>query len=242
MCIAILNKGKIVSKSNFENSLESNPDGFGMAWIENNQIHTFKSLSTKSEELYQVYKDAFLRTDKAMFLHFRITTSGGSNLFNTHPFYINNNLVFMHNGIIPKLGTSTLSDTQEFNNNYLKKIGGRQIFNNDAIRELIAERIGHSKLVFLKSDGSHTIINPHLGIFEKDGNWYSNNSFETCRYSFDYDKWANYKPKAKVKTGSTLYQKCNSCLQIANNVEWDNVVQSNICLDCKQFYQGRIDY
>lgn len=240
MCIAILNKGNKVSEANFQNSLESNPDGFGMAWIENNAIHTFKSLSVDFKSLYDHYSRAFDNTDKAMFLHFRITTSGGSNLFNTHPFHINENLVFMHNGIIPNLGTNTVSDTQEFNNNYLKKIGARQIFNNEAVRGLISERIGHSKLVFLKSNGEYSIINPELGIFEKDGNWYSNSSFEACTYSnLGYTGWKNYTPRNK---SPKLYQKCSSCLQLSNSVEWDNVVQSEICADCKDFYSGRLDY
>lgn len=239
MCIAILNrKENPVLKAHFKNSLFNNSDGFGMAWIEGEEIKTFKSLSTDSNRLYKKYLKVFEATENPMLLHFRISTSGGINLDNTHPFHVSKNLVFMHNGIISGLGNALENDTRHFNRLFLQNIRERDILGNNAIQNLISHRIGHSKLVFLNSQGKTAIINPNLGIEETDGNWYSNGTYS---YGCEWQK-----PKAKSKNlywwndeeeDQTVFTNC-SCCDNYKRCEFDGLFKTYLCKDCQEWIEA----
>lgn len=186
MCIAILNTKKLISESEFMNCWDNNPDGFGMAWIEKSEIRIFKEL-INDLLAYDRYKEIRKSNNKPILLHFRIATHGMIDLANCHPFRIDNNTVFAHNGIIDIHTTKTESDTIAFNNQLLKKLPIDFIFDKTFMK-LIEMAIGNSKLVFLHASGKFRIANNNLGLWKSE-NWYSNESFKQSKYIYtDYTK------------------------------------------------------
>jgi len=194
MCIAILNTKKAgrLPKSHIKNSWDNNEMGSGLLWTNNGKLHVFKTY------VYDEYIDKYnqLRDDKdvgSIVLHFRIATSGYKGEHNLHPFLVNDNLGFVHNGVIKGLGNKEFSDTYEFND-MLKKFK-HDFTTCDMSKYFISEYIGYSKLVFLTADDKHTIINEELGKWV-DGNWYSNDSYK--QYN-DYSYYGNTKVSKSKK-------------------------------------------
>jgi len=195
MCIAILNTKKAgrLPKSHIKNSWDNNEMGSGLLWTKNNKLNVFKTY------VYEDYIDKYneLRDDKdvgSIVLHFRIATSGYKGEHNLHPFLVNDNLGFVHNGVIKGLGNKEFSDTYEFND-MLKKFK-HDFTSCDMSKYFISEYIGYSKLVFLNADDKHTIINEELGKWV-DGNWYSNDSYK--QYN-DYSYYGNTKVSKSAKS------------------------------------------
>ena len=229
MCIIILNKAEKVSKYNFQNSLESNPDGFGLAYATKyGGIKIVKSMSINSKNLYSKYSRAFEDRSRVgdIVLHFRISTCGGINLENTHPFHLNKDLIFCHNGIIQNYGTKKENDTRHFGRDILSHISENELFFNSAIQKLVENRIGHSKLVFLNSAGESKIYGEKLGLWETDGNWYSNLSYQ----NYGYDD---------LHIGKTYHQ-CDECYLPAKNLTYLSEINSLVCNDCKEWYLEKI--
>ena len=195
MCIAILNtkKGGRLPKSQVQNSWDNNDMGSGLLWNKDGKLNVFKSYD------YDEYLDKYneLRDDKSIgniILHFRIATSGYNGEHNLHPFLVNDDLGFVHNGVIKGLGNKTFSDTYEFND-MLKKYK-HNFLTCDMSKFFISEYIGYSKLIFLDSKDKYTIINEELGKWSS-GNWYSNDSYK--QYN-DYKYYGNAKVYNKTKT------------------------------------------
>jgi hypothetical protein len=184
MCIAILNtKGKL-SKETIKNSFDNNEMGAGLLWNANGKLNSFKTY--KFNALLQKYNELRNNTKTGkIVLHFRIATSGINGKENLHPFNVNDNLGFVHNGVISGLGNTKHSDTYQFNE-ILK--GFKHDFINCKTSNLfIANYIGSgSKLVFLDNNGNHTLINESKGHWDKAKlNWFSNDSYKAYN---DY-KW-----------------------------------------------------
>lgn len=183
MCIAILNtkQAGTLSNTTIYNSWENNDMGAGLLWNKKGKLHEFKTYD------YDEFLDKYIkiRKDKAVeniVLHFRIATSGVEGKHNLHPFMTNNDLGFVHNGVISGLGNKEFSDTFEFNE-MLKKFN-HDFVNCDMTKKFIEEYISYSKLIFLDSDGVFNIFNEHLGSWA-EGNWYSNDSYKAV-YSYSY--------------------------------------------------------
>jgi predicted glutamine amidotransferase len=176
MCIAILNTKKAgrLPKKQIQNSWDNNDMGAGLLWNKGNKLSVFKSYDY--DDYLEKYNE--LRDDKSIgniVLHFRIATSGYNGEHNLHPFLTNDNLGFVHNGVIKGLGNKSFSDTYEFND-MLKKFS-HNFLNCDMTKYFISEYIGYSKLVFLDNKDKYTIINEELGKWSS-GNWYSNDSYK----------------------------------------------------------------
>lgn len=186
MCLLInqKKKAKTLKPGLLKRSYDNNNDGAGFAYANNNK------LVVKKYRDFETFNDAYQRLHRkhkatsAFLLHFRIGTHGSSNgTTNVHPFFVNENLVFAHNGVISNVrDDKKLSDTQVFNNDVLKHIKGTWI-QDDAILYLIGQSIGHSKLVFLDNNGDFKIVNKHLGHWVGK-TWFSNKSYE--ENTFDY--------------------------------------------------------
>lgn len=157
------------------NMWHNNSDGAGFMYAENNKLFVQKGYMTFEEFLaaYEPHKD------RSMVLHFRIRTHGLTDATMTHPFVVDKDLAFAHNGIISGLGDQTHSDTWYFNEDIIKKLRARysNFLSDDVICNLISSRIGASKLVFMDNTGKITIINENLGEKSSDGIWFSNGSW-----------------------------------------------------------------
>ena len=189
MCIAILNTTGTIDKETFFTCWQNNPHGGGLAWNESGRLQIAKEMKEPAE-LFKIYKGIRERLPSAnILLHFRIATHGRINETNCHPFLVNKNLAFIHNGMIDGDGLKTsadFSDTYLFNQLFLQQLP-KNFTNNEAILNLIASYIGYSKLIFLDSQDQWTIVNEQLGTWDGD-NWYSNESYlpvkSKSRYSY----------------------------------------------------------
>ena len=183
MCIAIVKMPgeNDISKQVLENCAENNPDGCGFAYI-NTDYHGVSRLKTWKgmdfNDFYHQYNRAKNISPESPFLiHFRIKTHGDIDTDNCHPFNIDNDKVFIHNGIITGVGTDVhKSDTQLFNEKILKGLPD-DWFYNESIKTLIEDFIGFSKLAVLTIDGDVDIFNEEKGTWI-GGNWFSNTSYK----------------------------------------------------------------
>lgn len=197
MCIAILNtkKGGSLPKKYIKNSWDNNDMGAGLLWTENGVLHTFKTYEYK-KFVSQYYKIRKNKSVGNIVLHFRIATSGYAGEHNLHPFLVNDDLGFVHNGVIFGLGNQKYSDTYEFNE-MLKKFS-HDFLSCQATNYLISKYIEGSKLVFLNSNDEYTIINEKRGHWSS-GNWYSNDSYKQAN---DYRWYGNTKVSKSKNTSS----------------------------------------
>lgn len=175
MCIIIYTPDGNIPKKHLHASLENNPDGWGVMYPQDGKVQIVQGM-VKSEFFYH-WK--WLRSIKApKVFHARICTHGNKDMENCHPFMVpgHGELAVAHNGVIFKQAytNSTKSDTRHFVENILSKLPAG-FMENEAMQDLLADYIGHSKLVFMSGDGSAKIVNADMGKW-LNGLWYSNNT------------------------------------------------------------------
>ena len=245
MCIIILNKQGLVPKTILQNCYINNPDGMGIMYAHKGKIEVFKEL--KNFELFYEYYFNIRKIFRGNIgLHFRIKTHGKINESNIHPFYVNRDLAFMHNGIIDiDTGKTDLSDTQLFNERILKGLP-KNFTRNRAIMQLISESIGYSKLLFLDSSDNYSIINESDGTW-KDENWFSNHSYLNESYHWldtysECDLCGNALiSDFEIEEGfcteclSKYEQTCKNCNQF---ISTDDEIQKGYCTDCQNIFAG----
>jgi len=187
MCIAIYKPaGKHVSKKTLKQCWRENPDGGGFMYANKGVIQITKEISSFKAWYAKYRKAVEMHPDKNFVIHFRIATSGKVDLRNCHPFRVNDNLAFCHNGIInikmPE--KSKISDTLTFRNKILRMLPEKW-YKYEAILKLIKGFIVSSKLVFLKSTGEVFIINEEKGVWDKEI-WYSNTGYKRTNFHWNY--------------------------------------------------------
>lgn len=197
MCIAIMKSaGFLVKDEILENCFENNPHGAGFtSFIPGEGLKTFKGFF-KFEDFMEVYKD--YKVFKSI-IHFRWATVGEQNYANCHPFTIEDKFSVVHNGTIKINPDYGMSDSATFVKRYIKPIVeyDYDAFNKPDIMKcmsVFAEDV--NKLIILRDDGSHWIINESAGqwIKGKEGVWFSNTGFVSSRthYSSSYNYGKSY--------------------------------------------------
>jgi predicted glutamine amidotransferase len=185
MCIAIFNKSVLLSYDTIKNSFENNNDGAGLLWIENGALQVFKE-ATSLKRFWKKYKAIRESNALPMLLHFRIGTHGNFADYNLHPFLVNSQIGFVHNGVIRITETDArYSDTNHFNRLVLQTMKTPARIFKDGTNE--AALVSHfcstnSKLIFLNASGAFRIFNEAAGHWDKSGNWFSNNTYKACAY------------------------------------------------------------
>ena len=219
MCIAILNtKGTTLKKQILSNCWENNGDGAGILYInDDNQMETFKTLDS-FDDFYSNYifiKQTYGKR-KNMLLHFRISTHGTINEENCHPFIVDENVGFIHNGMISEVPDSVqYSDTNMLNRTLLQKLspGFEQ---DDDVLEFLASMIGiGNKLVFLNSDNEWSIVNEEAGHWNL-GCWFSNDSYKQV------NSWYDFGGVRKQKKGKAGFTPAYSHRDFYYDDAWDN--------------------
>jgi uncharacterized CHY-type Zn-finger protein len=138
--------------------------------------------------------------DGDLFIHFRITTHGGTTDGNTHPFPISNsdkvlkslslscNHVMMHNGVLPITpDNKNISDTM-----MLSKLIARGGFekNTPQLMDLLEELIGSNKIAMMTSDDVYLIGDWKTvdGVYYSNTHWQYKNTIATqwdyCGYGY----------------------------------------------------------
>jgi len=248
MCIiAVQTKGNFISKKTLRNCWDNNGDGAGIMYVDNGKIVVKKELYNFDK--FMQYKRDADKVGGNIVLHFRISTSAGINLANIHPFKVNSEVHFCHNGIldIEVPFDSQINDTQIFNNNILRNLPKGFQYNH-AIMQLIELSIGdRNKFVMLDVLGNYFIINENAGKWD-NGNWFSNTSYS---YSYSNTITSNYYAKGKYTKYSndfwedTEWQyptqkttKCECCYEQhpTESITFDKYWNTYLCSECSKVY------
>ena len=242
MCVVIAKpKGVQIRKKYLRSCYVSNPDGAGFMYVKDRTIVICKGYFS-FETFWEDYSEAEIRNTKSPFvIHFRIATSGGVNHLNCHPFRIDEQNAFAHNGIFYNLPyTDKLSDTQVFNNQILKNLPSDWT-KWPGIKELVkvfVEDTG-SKVVFLDSNKEVWICGEDKGDWFK-GAWYSNNSHTPVR-SYGYNWKGNYNFTddtshylVELDSNGTVCKGCQATVSL-ESIDTINGI-GPLCLDCQGEY------
>lgn len=189
MCIILVKpRGKALpSKQIFKNCFESNPDGCGYMYVENNKVRIVKG--------FMSYKNMYKRLkslgDRTIVVHFRIGTHGKNDQKTCHPYPITNDTKLLqslrvltdvgmvHNGIIHIENDTSgahLNDTQMYIKTVLSvaKFISPTFYQKPEILNLLEENIYGNKLCFLDKDEHLYYIGKFI---ESNGILYSNTSY-----------------------------------------------------------------
>lgn len=196
MCLlTVLKENAELEYSDAKEAAKTNPHGFGFA------IHTkvgiihdkdmdFEKLWVRWENMRETYKGFAL-------WHFRITTHGGTNIENCHPFVTEDGQsVLAHNGILPLTMpvNDHRSDTRIFTEVVLPAIGGVEVLDNKEDFAAIQQWAAGNKIAILSSNPKTKyncyIINEQLGHWKKDV-WFSNHSYVKTVYT-PYRSYGSY--------------------------------------------------
>lgn len=239
MCLALYaSVGKEISRQQFDRFSLSNSDGYGMLWVEDNILKYYKTLAL--DDFYSNYKQWFDKVkDTPFVLHFRLGTGGKKDLENCHPFMCNDQIGFVHNGIISGMANEqNYSDTYVFNRDYLVPISD-EIY-GEFTRMLIEDNIGsNNKLIFLNNKKEHLIINEDQGKWN-DGVWYSSawHAYEptenkTCGPSIHSNNTKRIITKKNTRINTCH---CALCGEVADNLLFEIVddykMKKGICIFC----------
>ena len=196
MCIILMKPSgvSLPSKQLLLRCWNNNPNGSGVSIAENGNVYTHKGFMT-FESFYDflIKIGADKEKEKAMLLHFRITSVGKTSPEQTHPFPIykamksedvqklsfNSKVVFAHNGTMGIKTRKDMSDTQTFAIDYLSvlyRLSG-DVFNTDVLE--LCESIADSKLCLMNAKGEYRLVGEFI---EKDGCFYSNSGYESVAY------------------------------------------------------------
>ena len=241
MCILMLqDKKQKVTEQEFRNSWISNNDGVGYAFLKDEQIQ-IKKFMKLNPFLNEIKKDVSKFGNVSPFLiHFRYTTHGLTNLDNCHPFRVNDDSVFGHNGCISSVDDDDeKSDTRMFNEQVLKELPSKWMW-NPSICKLVADSIGNSKLAFLNSDGTFKIINESFGKWDKHRKiWFSNNShIRTIYKPVSVNSFNDYFKNESILDSEDDSFYCDWCNTL--DYELNTINNQNICKDCKIEYDNQL--
>jgi glutamine amidotransferase len=179
MCIAIaLPAGKVIPMSHLIESQRANPDGCGLAWVENGQVQIYKSM--KFEDWKTKYLEVIDRCGNInMLIHFRITSRGKTSEDMCHPFMVGDDMAIIHNGTISNITAAETangdSDTKVLAEKIMRDLPVGWEHNQSVIR-LLEDFIGWSKICILTSNDEIIFLNESKGFWD-NGIWYSNKTY-----------------------------------------------------------------
>ena len=214
MCIIIAkNKGvELPTMETLHRCWLHNPHGAGYCLVENNKVKIVKGFMKWSdfERSINELKQKYDLKEKAMILHFRISTSGLVDGGNCHPFPISdsfnilrkkvwnaqdsNEIAIAHNGIIQQYSyrnsiDKKLNDTQQFIKNTLYPLYeiNKQFYRNPKILTMLNQLVNYdnhcSKFAILDSEERLYLIGNFI---EDKGDYFSNNSYSFSHTSFKF--------------------------------------------------------
>lgn len=188
MCILIHH----TPETNFElghlqDFFNKNSDGFGAMVKQPDGVKIIKTVGN-IDEIHELYNNEIKGYEAV--IHFRMKTHGDIDLFNCHPYQVNDNLWMAHNGILStgNAADTTKSDTWHYINDYLRPLLAKnpELISEPAFQKLIESHIGYTnKFGFMDGDGNVVIINRNAGV-EHFGAWLSNT------YAWTPSKWGFY--------------------------------------------------
>lgn len=177
MCIIMYQKAgdSRLEQSAFERSERINSDGMGIAYPEDGELITYRTMDDLGG-LMSRYSWARNR-EKPVLVHFRLATQGVLSEENCQPFKVHDNLVMAHNGNIRFTSLPEgWSDSRYFGDAILSDLSP-DILNNPAVFHLLEYYIGSgNKVAIMDVEGNATILNEDSGHW-RDDTWFSNYSY-----------------------------------------------------------------
>lgn len=187
MCIVVVSpKGQEwPSVENIQNCVDSNPDGFAVAWNENGEVKNYKTMGYKA--IMKFYKNFIKEHDPmetAMVFHARIATHGSKKMSNCHC-WISDGMAFAHNGILSVANRGDMTDSETFFEDIFLPI--YRACGWEAAEKAVRACIGSSKFAFIEGDGT---VKGYGNYNQSEGNYYSNYSWQS--YKSVYKNWSGY--------------------------------------------------
>jgi hypothetical protein len=186
MCIAILKPAnRTLTEEALRNCYNSNRDGAGFAYYD---PEIQEVCIRKGYFDFNKFWEDFKNYQKFKCLvHFRVATHKAVNGLNCHPWRVNDNLVFIHNGTISGMNqNSDLSDTGNFCDQILKGLMDvyPDFYLTDQFKWLVENSISSfNKLIFLDAKGNHLIVQEKAGYWDQEC-WFSNKSYHSSVSGF----------------------------------------------------------
>lgn len=193
MCIIAAKPANVnmPSRDTIETMWKNNDDGAGFMWVEKGKVYIEKGFM-KYKDFIRALEELESRVDMfktPIVMHFRITTHGGTNPENCHPFPITDSVGVIkklrmvtdigmaHNGILTIKPRDGISDTMEYilsQVSVMKKMNRKFLLDKRMIT-LIENATRGSRLCFLDSTGKITTTGNFI---EEDGVLYSNSNYK----------------------------------------------------------------
>lgn len=175
MCIIIVKeKGvKYPSMENVQNACDNNPDGFAIAWANNNKLETYKTMVKKDfiKKCKEVFKLDFKTT--SVVIHARIATHGSKRLNNCHCWIDKATaLSFAHNGVLSIKNRGDMTDSETFFRDIFLPIYKTSGWSG--VVPAINAIIGTSKFAFIRPNGEIKLFGNYNTL---KGVMYSNTSY-----------------------------------------------------------------
>lgn len=199
MCLAIyrpVEPGKpapVIPNAYLDAGMARHPDGFGVAFARDGKVLVEKFAPHERKQ----FRKAFRRvegTGLPFVAHLRFATSGPKTAAMAHPYVYTDAgegaIAVVHNGIIGiEHDEKVESDTSAFVRLVLAELPSRW-WTRAAMRYLVGQSIGYSRLAILTPHDGVVLINESDGIWDESGVWYS----------------STYKPSPKWTPPSTSYK------------------------------------
>jgi Glutamine amidotransferases class-II len=182
MCLAIYRPvepgmpAPVIPNAYLDAGMERHPDGFGVAFVQNGKVVVEKFAPHERKQ----FRKAFRRvegTGQPFVAHLRFATSGPKTADMAHPYVYTDSgegeVAVIHNGIISiKHDPKVESDTRAFVRLVLAELPSRW-WTSSAMRFLVAQSIGYSKLAIVTPRDGVVLINERDGMWDASGVWYS---------------------------------------------------------------------
>lgn len=185
MCVIVVKPmNETVTRRTLKNCWENNSDGGGFVYATPEEEIVISKGYWTFRKFYRAFRLAERENPQSSFiLHMRIATSGFIDEINCHPFLINDELAFAHNGIFFDFSNakSAYSDTWNFNAGVLSSLlTSVEDLYNVGIMALLESYVDseNSKLGILDKYGMYHIV------CEGDGDWHNGCWFSNCSYAY----------------------------------------------------------
>lgn len=191
MCLIIFAPASAsIPQSYIDNAFTNNDDGAGVAYVANGEVVIEKGFFDV-KDLHAALNR--IGRDTPRLIHFRYATLGIVNEANCHPFKLEASASAMaHNGPCVHddwAGDAKRSDSRHLAEDLMSKFDQDTLFKMKPVLNGFVNT--GNKLAFLFADGSHLLINEHLGKWRK-GLWLSNEySIEPPVVRKSYGTWTS---------------------------------------------------
>lgn len=177
MCLLIAKPAGVkVQKKYLQNGFRENPHGAGFAVAVDGKLLMRKGFFN-FKQFWKSYREF---QEYSAVIHYRWANIGPQTVDNCHPFIVDENLIFAHNGTISiTRDDEKKSDTRTFCEKIARECRkyDYNFLQDETTRWFLSKSIGNSKLAFIDSTGELTIINKERGQ-EHEGTWFSNDDYK----------------------------------------------------------------